>query len=255
MRPQVSAIVPTFNNETIIRRCLASLTWVDELLVVDSFSSDATVEICRGYGARILQHSYENSARQKNWAIPQAQHAWVLVLDSDEVLEAGFAEELRGQLASAGADVDGFRVRRKNLIYGQWVRHGGIYPDTLVRVFRRSCRYHDRTVHAHLDIPAGRLRDLQHHIIHHDFTDMHGYLLKLARYTRYERDQLVRDGKRFRLRDLALRPAAMFAYSYFYQQGFRDGLRGYLVAQLKAGYNFLIYLRLWEAERGWDAGP
>lgn len=251
-REQLSAIVPTGNNERIIRRCLASLAWVDELLVVDSFSSDATVGICQDFGATVLQHTYENSAQQKNWAIPQARHPWVLVLDSDEELEDGFAAEVRQILAAPPPGIDGFRVRRKNLVYGQWVRHGGIYPDTLVRLFRRSCRYEDRTVHAHVEIPPARLADLTHHIIHHDFTDLHSYLLKLARYSRYERDQLLAEGRRFRVCDVALRPAAMFAWSYLYKQGFRAGLRGLLLAQLKATYNFIIFMRLWEAERGWD---
>ena len=94
MREKVTAIIPTFNNEKIIRRCLESVRWADEILVIDSFSTDATLDICREYGARIIQHEYINSALQKNWAILQAKHDWIFLLDTDEYLEDGLGDEI-----------------------------------------------------------------------------------------------------------------------------------------------------------------
>jgi glycosyltransferase involved in cell wall biosynthesis len=246
---KLTAIVPTFNNDKIIRRCLESVKWADELLVVDSFSTDKTLNICRDYGARILQHEYVNSALQKNWAIPQATHDWILLLDSDEELEPGFREEVIDLLRDPPADLDGYRMARKNLIYGKWVKSCGIYPDPQVRLFRKKCRYVEREVHAHVDIAPERTGRMKHHLIHHDFTGLDGYLVKFTRYMRYEVDQLVKEGRCFRLREITLRPLYMFFWSYFYKQGFRDGIRGFLLSVLKAHYNFVMYMKLWEYEQ------
>ncbi len=248
MREKVTAIIPTYNNEKIIKRALESARWADEILIVDSYSTDRTLEICQAFGARIIQHEYINSAIQKNWAIPQAAHEWILLLDSDEELEPGFKEEVWSVLESTSELIDGYKIPRKNLIYGKWVKSCGIYPDSLVRLFRKKCRYIEREVHAHIDIDFTRTGQFRHHIIHHDFTDLNGYLVKFARYMRYEVDQLVKEGRRFRLREITLRPLYMFCWSYFYKQGFRDGVRGFLLSALKSYYNFAMYMKLWEYE-------
>jgi glycosyltransferase involved in cell wall biosynthesis len=251
-REKITAIIPTFNNERIIRRCLESVKWADEILVVDSFSTDKTLDICKEYEARIIQHEYINSAIQKNWAIPQAAHEWILLLDSDEELEPGFREEVSAILENPPENIDGYRMARKNLIYGKWVKTCGIYPDYLVRLFRKKCRYIEREVHAHIDIAPERTGHFSRHIIHHDFTDLHGYLTKFTRYMKYEVDQLVKEGRKFRLREITLRPLYMFCRSYFYKQGFRDGIRGFLLSVLAAYYNFIMYMKLWEYERSKD---
>jgi glycosyltransferase involved in cell wall biosynthesis len=248
-RERLTVIIPTFNNEKMARRCLENAKWADEILVVDSFSTDGTIDICREYGARIIQHEYVNSAIQKNWAIPQAKYEWILLLDSDEELEPGFMEEVLAVLQNPSESTDGYMMPRKNLIYGKWVRTCGIYPDRLVRLFRKKCRYIEREVHAHIDIAPERTGQFKHHIIHHDFTDLHSYMIKFARYMRYEVDQLVKEGRKFSLREITLRPLYMFCWSYFYKQGFRDGVRGFLLSVLKAHYNFIMYMKLWEYER------
>jgi glycosyltransferase involved in cell wall biosynthesis len=128
MREKVTAIVPTFNNEAIIRRCLESVKWADEILIVDSFSTDRTLEICKEYTNRAIQHEYVNSALQKNWAIPQATHDWIFLLDTDEYLEEGLLEEILEALENPEPGIEGYVFPRKNIYYGQWVRTCGIYP-------------------------------------------------------------------------------------------------------------------------------
>ncbi len=177
------------------------------------------------------------------------RHDWILLLDSDEELEPGFKEEVLAILENPSEHIDGYIMPRKNLIYGKWVKTCGIYPDRLVRLFRKKCRYIEREVHAHIDIAPERTGHFKHHIIHHDFTDLHGYMIKFTRYMKYEVDQLVRDGRKFRLREITLRPLYMFCWSYFYKQGFRDGVRGFLLSVLRAHYNFIMYIKLWEYER------
>src|SRR5439155_5040643 len=124
----LSVLLPTFNNAEIIRRTLESVQWADEILVVDSFSTDNTLAICREYGARIIQHEYIQSAKQKNWAIPQCRHEWVLQIDTDEVLESGLREEIEATIENSPG-VDGFHIPFKHHVLGKWVRVCGLYPD------------------------------------------------------------------------------------------------------------------------------
>ena len=250
MGRRITAIIPTFNNEKLIRRCLESVKWADEVLVVDSYSSDATLDICKEYGARIVQHEYINSALQKNWAIPQARYEWVLLTDSDEMVEPALRDEIRKLLENPDPGIDAYRIPRKNVVYGKWMRHGHYWPDYNIRLFRRSCRYATREVHADIDVPDGRLGILKAHHIHDDFNDMQAYLVKFARYMNYETDELVKRGKKFRLRNVTFRPFAMFCYSYFCRGGYKGGLRGFMIAVQKAYYNFAMYMQLWELQRG-----
>lgn len=252
MKNQITAIVPTFNNEKIIRRCLESVKWADEILIVDSYSTDNTLNICREYTDRIIQHEYINSAIQKNWAIPQASHDWIFLLDTDEFLEDGLSDEIIAILNKPDDGIDGYVFNRKNLIYGQWVKTCGIYPDSLVRLFKRNYRYQEREVHAHIDIPIEKTGTITHHIIHDDFNDLHSYLTKFARYMNYECDEYWKNGRRYHWWEVTLRPLYMFLWSYIFKQGFRDGIRGFLISVNKAYYNFIIFMKLWEREHYQD---
>jgi len=247
-RPPLSVLLPTYNCESIIRDTLESIRWADEILVVDSFSTDRTPEICRQHGARVIQHEYINSAKQKNWAVPQCAHEWVLQIDSDEVLEPGLREEIEAAITTAPPEVDAFRIPRKNHIVGQWVRYGGNYPDYQIRLLRRdNCRWREREVHAHIVVP-GELRTLQHGILHDNMPYIGKELRNLDRYTRYEADELTKQGKRFRWHHLVLRPWVAFLYRYFWLQGFRDGWRGFIFCVYTAQYVFLTRAKKWEME-------
>jgi glycosyltransferase involved in cell wall biosynthesis len=247
-REGITAIVPTFNNEGVIQRCLESVKWADEILVVDSYSTDRTLDICREYGARILQHEYVNSALQKNWAIPQATHNWIFLLDTDEYLEQGLLEEMLDALKNPEPEIEGYVFCRKNLIYNEWLKTCGYYPDSLVRLFKKKYRYHPREVHAHIDIPPERTRQFEHHLIHDDFNNIHSYLTKFARYMKYECDEYWNQGRRFRWRDIIFRPLYMFLRSYIFKKGYKDGVRGLLISANIAYYNFMIFMKLWERE-------
>lgn len=250
MRQKITAIIPTFNNEKIIGRCLESVKWADEILIVDSYSTDKTLDICKEYGARIIQHEYINSALQKNWAIPQATHEWVLLTDSDETVEPELRDEILKTLENSDSGIDAYKIPRKNYIYGVWAKHSDFYPDYNIRLFRRSCRYATREVHADIDVPVERRGTLKAHHLHDDFNDMQAYLTKFSRYMRYETDELAKRGKKFRVREVTLRPLAMFCWSYFYKSGYKDGIRGFMIAVQKAYYNFVMYMQLWERQKG-----
>lgn len=255
-RLAISVLLPTFNCAGIVRATLESVRWADEILVADSFSTDATLEICREYGARIVQHEYINSAKQKNWAAPQCEHEWVLQIDTDEVVSAELREEIEAALATAPSDVDAFRMPRRNEMLGRWVRHGGVYPDYQTRLFRRDRgRWREREVHAHLEVP-GRIGTLRNPILHFGMPHISKQLRNLDRYTRYEADELCKKRRRFRIVDLVLKPPLVFIHRYLWLEGFRDGMRGFISAVYMAIYEFLSYAKLWELEElGLERSP
>ena len=227
-----------------------------EILVIDSYSTDRTREICAEYGCRILQHEYINSAAQKNWAAPQCTHEWIFQIDSDEVASPELWREVQDTVASAGLDTDAFRVPRRNHFVGRWMRYGGFYPDYQVRLFRRDKgAWQTREVHAHLQVP-GNIGTLHNDIIHHDAPTLSRRIHNLDRYTRYETDELRKSGKRFRWHDVIFRPVAAFLYRYLYLQGFRDGWRGFVHCGYTAMYVFVSRAKLWELEElGLERSP
>jgi len=248
MPAKLSVLLPTFNNAEIIRPALESIQWADEILVVDSFSTDQTLDICREYGARILQHEYIQSAKQKNWAIPQCTHEWVLQIDTDEVLEPGLREEIKTVLENPPVGVDGFRINFKHQVLGRWVRVCGLYPEYHLRLFRRDVgRFEDKEVHAHVRVP-GEVRTLQSHILHFGMTSLSKQLSNIDRYSRYQADELRKRGKRFRWSQVVFRPPAMFGYHYFWKRGFLAGYRGLWLAAISTTFDFWVHAKLWELE-------
>jgi glycosyltransferase involved in cell wall biosynthesis len=245
----VTVIVPSFNNETYIQHCLESVTWAAEVLLVDSFSTDATLAVAQPYATRVVQHVYENSARQKNWAIPQATHGWVLVVDTDEIV----TEELRREIADAvrtPCGFDGFRIARKNIVFGRWLRHGGYWPDQQLRLFRRDLGlYQDRQVHAdvHLDGPVGTLTAP---FVHYPHQTLHSIRrTMLGRYSSWEAAQKAKEGVRFRWSYLITRPTGAFVTRNFLKGGYRDGWQGWFMASVWSIYVFATYWKLRTPER------
>ena len=247
-RVPISVLLPTYNCANIVRNTLESIKWADEILVVDSYSTDKTLDICRGYGARIIQHEYVNSAKQKNWAVAQCQFDWVLQIDTDEVLEPGLKEEVELAVASAPPQVEAFLMPRKNHVLGCWMRSGGVYPDYQTRLFRRDAgRWVEREVHAHIQV-MGAKQTLRHHILHYGMPHLSKQLRNLDRYTRYEADEAHKQGLSFRWHHLLIRPSLVFLHRYLWQQGFRNGWRGFIICAYLGMYAFWARAKLWELE-------
>lgn len=245
---KLSVLLPTYNNESILRPTLESIKWADEILVVDSFSTDGTIALVKAYRARVIQHEYINSAKQKNWAVSQCLHEWVLQVDSDEILEDGAETEIRGAIATAAREVHCFRFARKNHVLGKWVRYGGIYPDWEHRLFRRDLgRWFDREVHSNIRV-TGEIMTLSSHILHYGMPNLSKQIKNLDRYTRYEADELKKKGKQFSCFRWLVFPWLVFGYRYLWQQGFRDGWRGFFLAAYAAFYYFISHSKLKELE-------
>jgi glycosyltransferase involved in cell wall biosynthesis len=247
-RPPISVLLPTYNNAPTIRDTLESICWAEEILVVDSYSTDTTLDICREYKALIIQHEYINSAKQKNWAAPQCQHEWILQIDTDETLEQELLLEIEAVLSNVPITIHAFRIPRKNYILGRWVQHGGLYPDYQTRLFRRdNGRWQEREVHAHVTV-SGQTVNLHGHLLHDGMPHISHQLRNIDRYTRYEADEFWKNGRSFRALDLILHPWLIFLYRYLWLQGFRAGWRGLILSVYLASYDFMAKAKLWEIE-------
>ena len=244
----LSVLLPTYNEEDMIKDCLESVKWADEILVVDTFSTDHTLEIAREYGARIIQHEYINSAKQKNWAIPQCKYEWVLQIDADERLDLQTQREIQTIMISPASDIDGYMIRRKNHMFGQWIRTMDAYPGWRLSLFKRDVgRYQDKEVDAVVIVP-GEVGKLQGHVLHYGFESISHRLKSLDRYTRYESDEREKQGRHYSWFNVTVRPFAAFIYYYIFKLGFLEGTRGIILAYLKSDFLFWTYAKLWEKD-------
>jgi glycosyltransferase involved in cell wall biosynthesis len=243
-RHLLSVLTPCYNNEDIIEDCLRSVRWANEVVVCDSVSTDRTCEIARQYADRVIQHEYRNSAAQKNWAIPQVTHDWILIVDTDERVTPELRAEIERVLESPGERV-GFRIPRANYLFGRWLRHGHNWPDYQLRLFRRDLgRYQDREVHAHVLLggACGTLVNPLAHYPHRSLANLRRVILE--RYTTWEALERHKQGVRFRWYQLLVRPPGAFVYRYVLGRGYRDGWQGFLMAVVWSMYVFITYLKL-----------
>ncbi len=243
--PQLSILVPTHNEAANIEGVLDSTGWADEVLVVDSFSDDGTVETARRRADRVLEHEYINSAAQKNWALPQTRYPWAMVVDADERVTPELAREVRQVLAS-GQPHQGYVIRRVNHFHGQRIRHCGWNRDRVLRLFNRECsRYQDLEVHAEVDV-EGSVSTLRHPLLHFTFRSVDQYWPKLRRYTDWGASQAYTDGQRTTLHHLVARPVGRFIKMYLLRLGMLDGTRGLVICWISFFSVFNKYAKLWE---------
>jgi glycosyltransferase involved in cell wall biosynthesis len=246
---QLSAIVTTLNEEGNIAECLATLSFADEILVVDSYSTDKTVVIAAAIPrVRVLQHEYAGNGPQCNWAMDRAAHPWVLFVDADERVTPALAREIQSLLGKEPS-ADHYFLRRDNVFVDRVIRHSGWGQDRLVRLLRRgSARYPEQRVHADMH-PDGPTPTLGAPLLHYTFRSLPQYLEKLHRYAEWGAQDLAQEGRRAGLLQVALRPAWRFFRMFVLEAGFLDGLHGFVVCALQGYGVFLKWARLWELRR------
>lgn len=244
--PRLSAVVITLNEEDRIRDCLAGVAWADEIVVVDAGSDDKTVAIAREFTDHVVVRPWEGFAAQKNFAIERARGEWILSLDADEQVEPALRAEIAGVLANPGAFA-GFRLARRNMMWGRWIRHGRLYPDWQLRLFRRGRgRFVERAVHESVSVdgPVGRLATP---LLHHSYRDVSDFLRRADRYSTLAAEEWARTGGgRFHPMQLVTAPLGRFLSMYVLHRGFLDGWRGFLLAVLYAYYVFVRAAKIWE---------
>ncbi len=246
MKESISACVLTFNEESKIRRCLQSLTWCDEIVVLDSFSTDKTVAICREFTDRVYQHEWQGYVGQRNLLRGMAQSPWILFIDSDEEVSPPLRDEILAEFKKGTDHYVGYEFPRQVYYLGQWIRHGEWYPDLKLRLFRKDCgrtegeEPHDKVV------VNGPVRRLKNPLWHYTYDDIRDHLETINRFSGITANQRQLSGKTFRWSDLVFRPLLRFFKGYFLRGGFRDGARGFLIAVFCAFGVFAKYAKQWE---------
>jgi len=248
----LSVLIPVFNEEANLPACLESVkALADEILVIDSFSTDRTVEIAKAAGARVLQHKYVNSAAQKNWAIPQCRHDWVLIVDADERVTPELASEIRTLLARPeNPEQDGYFVVRRNYFLGSEIRHCGWETNDVQRLFRRDLgSYAKREVHADVEVKGGRSGRLNAKLDHITcpctLEGLNRYFQRFNRYTTQAAERYHREGRRPRFVSFFVHPGWEFFKLYVFKRGFLDGIPGLAICAFCAFTRFVRYMKLY----------
>ena len=280
---QLSVVIITYNEEANIGRTLASVHPLvadgkGEIIVVDSGSTDRTVEIAKSYSAKVFAEEWKGFAAQKNSAIDKASGDWILSLDADEEV----SEELRKalnltlvfmrekELSDSEGDwlhnfvgikdsesTVGFRIWRKNFFLGKPMRWGGYYPDPKLRLVKReNARFEIRSVHEDIAMPAGAIAEIWSPILHHSYPTLSDYIEHMNRYSSLGAEMVVAKGKvRFSFINIVLRPLFTFIYNYFFRLGFLDGREGLLLHLYHASYVSWKYAKAWELSRNSKTMP
>ena len=260
---RITAIIITQDEERNIERCLASLEGVaDEVVVVDSGSTDRTQELCIAHGARFVVHPWEGYDRQKNYADSLASHPWILSIDADEALSPTLRESIAALKKNPStAPTDVFDVNRLNNYCGHWIHHSGWYPDRKTRLFHRDVMEWDGTVHEMLrrkGVPpctsgcegVHRGTPLQGDLLHYSYYSVADHAARQTKYAVLAAHKAFEQGKRTHRTDLWVKPAWTFFRNYFLRLGFLDGQAGYLVCRMAAVYTLIKYARLHELTKG-----
>ncbi len=248
---KISAVIITYNEEANIGRCLASLEGVaDEVVVVDSFSSDQTAQICGQKAVTFIQHEFEGHIEQKNYAAARTSHDCLLSLDADEVL----SENLRQSILAARADwqADGYHLNRRTNYCGRWIRHCGWYPDTRIRLWdRRRGRWGGVNPHDHVDMdPGSRIGHLDGDLLHFSYPTIDDHLAQINRFSGIAARAAFERGRRSRvLFDICLNPMLTFFKKYFLQLGILDGYEGFVISVNTAYGKFAKYTKLRQLQK------
>ncbi len=247
-RQPLSVVIIAKNAATQLGACLDSASFADEIVLVDSGSSDGTAELAARQGARVLRKEWLGFGRQKQFAVEAARHDWVLCLDADERVSAALRANILAALAAPAAQA--YAMQRCNRFMGRWLRHGEGYPDWSLRLFhRRDARWSDDPVHERVltDAPVARV---QGDLLHDTAETLAGYLDKQNRYTSMQAEALFKAGKRAGVAQLLLSPALRFAKFYFLRLGFLDGTPGLVHIVIGCCNSFHKYAKLMALQRG-----
>lgn len=243
--PGLTVTVITLNEASNIAAALESVAFADEVIVVDSHSTDNTAEMAARSGARVIVRDWPGYVAQKNFAAGEARHDWILSIDADERVTPQLADEIKALLRGTPACA-GYRVPRLSRYLGAWIRSTDWYPDFQLRLYdRRQGQWEGRHVHESVKV-RGRAGDLTSDLLHYTYRDVSHHLQTIDRYTTLAARQMFEDGRRARVRHLCLNPIAAFLRNYVVRAGFRDGRAGLIVSLLNSYYVLLKFVKLFE---------
>jgi len=247
MRDKISACLTVNNEENNIRRCLESLRWADEIVVVDSFSSDRTVEICGEYTDRVYKHEWLGYIGQKELVKNMASSPWIFFIDADEEVSPELRDEILREFDSgANRQYSGYEFPRLVHYLGKWIRHGEWWPDLKLRLFLKDkgvCtgrEPHDRM------LVIGKVKRLESCLFHYTYENIADQVTTVNRFSSISAESMLLEGRKFSFKDMLFRPPFRFFKAYFLKRGFLNGFRGLIIATISAFGVFLKYAKLWE---------
>ncbi|MDP6631466.1 MAG: glycosyltransferase family 2 protein [Kiritimatiellia bacterium] len=256
MPERISVCITAGNEEHNIRRCLESVKWASEIIVVDSFSTDRTPEICREYTDLVYQHRWLGYIGQKNLIKDLASGSWILFIDADEEISPELRDEILDEFRSGRSErYDGYEFPRMVRHLHRWIRHGDWYPDTKLRLFNKSRgRCGGREPHDRIEVD-GRVKHLKNPMHHYTYTGIEDQISSMNKFSSITAAGQFEDGRPVLLRDMLTRPALRFLRGYFIKRGFLDGIPGLVVAVSNAYGVFAKYAKLWERHLDRRLGP
>jgi (heptosyl)LPS beta-1,4-glucosyltransferase len=245
--PSVTVTVITKNEADALADALRSVSWADEIIIVDAESTDDTVKIARQFTDRVYVRTWKGYIDQKNHAASLAKNDWILSLDADERVTPQLADEIRTLLATEPAAA-GYRMPRVSFYFGRWMRTTDMYPDYQLRLYdRRKARWDGKYVHESVraDAPVGCLKN---ELQHHPYRDLSEHLIRMDRYTTMAARQMHEQGRRATVMGLLIHPRLAFLRNYILKGGFRDGKAGLVISLVNSYYVFLKFAKLWEIQ-------
>lgn len=249
----VTAFVVTYNESRNIGDCLASVDWCDEIVVVDSGSTDDTTAQARRYTERVVVKPWEGHVKQKGYAMSLARNDWVFLIDADERVSPALRHEIASAWQAPPDGVAGYRVPRLTHYLGRWIRHGGWYPDAKARLFRKSAaRIVGEDPHERVSV-EGVVRDLRSPLIHYTYRNLSHQLRTIDFFSDVEAENFRKAGRRPSLARMLLHPPVKFLETYIVKRGFLDGMPGFIISVATAFYVFLKHAKLWERARVGEA--
>jgi len=244
---KITAIIPTGNEIHNIEAVIASVDFADEILVVDSFSTDGTYEKALQLATKVIRREYQYSASQKNWAIPQAQHEWILLVDADERITPELKAEILTVLQNP--EHDAYWIGRKNHFMGERVNYSGWRNDKVIRLFKRDlCKYQDKHVHAEI-ITTGTIGKLNEKLYHNTYITFDKHIEKMNRYATWQAKDYDKKTGKLTAYHFVLKPFWGFFKHYIIQSGFRDGVVGLTIGYVQGYTIFMRYVKLWLLRR------
>lgn len=249
----ISVTVITKNEEANIERCLKSVQWADEIIVVDAESTDRTAEIARSLNATVIVKPWEGFAKQKEFAVRQAAHEWVLSIDADEEVTEGLKEEILATISDPPA-LNGYEMPRKSFFLGKWIRYGGWYPGYQLRLFKKSkTTMNHRPVHEGFLI-EGTIGVLKADLNHYTYHSLHQYIEKMNDYSSLDVLNKLSNGRTIRWYNFILNPFSVFLRMYVSLNGWKDGMHGFMISYYSALHALSIFAKSWEYQNALNNG-
>lgn len=247
---KISVVIIAFNEEDRLEATIKSCKELaDEIVVVDSYSTDKTAKIAESNGAKVIQNVFDNYGAQKNFAMQQAKYSWILNLDADERVSEKLKTEILGLKEKGTGDFTAYKIKRKTSYLGRWIRHSGWYPDKKIRLFKKDNSRWEGRIHERLIVDGKVSSELNGDILHFTYRDISDHINRLNRYSKMQAEDIVKKGKKLLYLRAIILPPITFIRFYIWKTGILDGFPGFLIALISSWSTAMKYIKSIELKR------